>query len=328
MKKNRIFNSLLLFALTIALSQIAAAYDANGSFTRTLTVSGAPEVEITTGSGDINVHSGNATSIIVNARIKASDSWFGGGLSAAEKVKRIESNPPISQSGSVVKIGRIEDRDLRNNVSISYDVTVPNTARLHTETGSGDQTIQDIQGPLRASSGSGNIRASKIGGESRLNTGSGDIHLEGVKGSVYANAGSGNIVANAIAGGFYAETGSGDVTLVQDATGHVVAKTGSGHVNLKNVKGGVEARTGSGGVEAQGEAKGDWDIHTGSGDIVLRLPSQAAFSVDARSSSGGVTVNHPITVQGAVKKNQVQGKVGAGGPLLSLQTGSGEIRIE
>jgi DUF4097 and DUF4098 domain-containing protein YvlB len=264
----------------------------------------------------------------VNARISASDSWFGGGLSASEKVKRIESNPPISQSGSVIKIGRIEDRDLRNNVSISYDVTLPNASRLHTETGSGDQTIQDIQGPLRASSGSGNIRASKIGGESRLNTGSGDIKLDGVKGSVYANAGSGNIVANGIAGGFYAETGSGDVTLVQDATGHVVAKTGSGNVHLKNVKGGVEARTGSGGVEAQGEAKGDWDIHTGSGDIVLRLPSQAAFNVDARSSSGGVTVNHPITVQGTVKKNQVQGKVGAGGPLLSLQTGSGEIRIE
>jgi len=328
MKKNSRFSSLLLFAFIIGLSQVAAAYEVRGSFTRTLTVSGAPDVEITTGSGEINVHSGSGTSIVVNARISASDSWFGGGLSAAEKVKRIESNPPISQTGSVIKIGRIEDRELRNNVSISYDVTLPNTSRLHTETGSGDQTIQDVQGPLRASSGSGSIRASKIGGETRLNTGSGDIKLDGVKGSVYANAGSGNIVANGIAGGFYGETGSGDVTLVQDATGHVQAKTGSGHVNLKNVKGGLEARSGSGTVEAQGEAKGDWDIHTGSGDIVLRLPSQAAFNVDARSNSGGVTVNHPITVQGAVKKNQVQGKVGAGGPLLSLQTGSGEIRIE
>jgi DUF4097 and DUF4098 domain-containing protein YvlB len=320
--------AMLLFSVAIALSQTAAAFDANGSFSRTLTVSGAPDVEITTGSGDITVHSGNATSVIVQAKIHASDSWFGGGASASEKVKRIESNPPISQSGSVIKIGRIEDRDLRNNVSISYDVTMPNTSRLRTETGSGDQKIEDIQGPLRASAGSGNITANRISGEVRVNTGSGDIKLETVKGSVYANAGSGNINANGIAGGFYSETGSGDVTLVQDATGHVVAKTGSGHVNLKNVKGGVEARTGSGGVEAQGEAKGDWDIHTGSGDIVLHLPSQAAFNVDARSNSGDVTVNHPITVQGSVKKNQVQGKVGNGGPLLSLQTGSGEIRIE
>jgi DUF4097 and DUF4098 domain-containing protein YvlB len=328
MRSKAIYRSLLLTITIFILSQIAAAFDANGSFTRTLTVSGTSEVEITTGSGNINVHSGNSGSVIVQARIHASDSWFGGGLSASEKIKRIESNPPIVQNGSMIRIGRIEDRDLRNNVSISYDVTVPNTTRLRSETGSGDQTIQDIQGPLRASAGSGNVKASRIGGEARLSTGSGDITLDGVKGTVYANAGSGNVNASGISGGFYGETGSGDVTLAQDAAGHVVAKTGSGNVKLKNVKGGVEARTGSGGVEAQGEAKGDWDIHTGSGDIVLRLPSQAAFNVDARSSSGGVTVNHPITVQGAVKKNQVQGKVGAGGPLLSLQTGSGEIRIE
>src|SRR6266481_5011879 len=122
--------AVLLFSVAVALSQTAAAYDANGSFSRTLTVSGTPDVEITTGSGNITVHSGNATSVIVQAKIHASDSWFGGGSSAAEKVKRIESNPPISQSGSVIKIGRIEDRDLRNNVSISYDVTMPNTSRL------------------------------------------------------------------------------------------------------------------------------------------------------------------------------------------------------
>jgi DUF4097 and DUF4098 domain-containing protein YvlB len=325
MKSKRFF--LLLAVSALALAQSAFA-DATGSFSKTLSVTGSVEVNITTGSGDVNVRSGDSKSVIVHARIKASDSWFGGGLSAAEKVKRLENDPPVKQNGSIITIGKIEDRDLRQNVSISYDVTVPNTTRLHSETGSGDQRIQDIQGPLKASTGSGNITASRIGDETRVNTGSGDVKLEGVKGSVYANTGSGTVNASGIAGGFYAETGSGDVTLVQDAPGHVTAKTGSGHVNLKNVKGGVEARTGSGGVEAQGEAKGDWDIHTGSGDIVLRLPSQAAFSVDARSSSGGVTVNHPLTIQGTIKKNHIQGKVGQGGPALSLETGSGEIRVE
>src|SRR4051794_21855256 len=111
----------VFFSVAIALTPSAAAFYAEGSFFRPLTVSGTPDVEINTGSGNITVHSGNATSIVVNARIDASDSWFGGGLSASEKVKRIEANPPISQSGSVIKIGRIEDRELRNNVSISYD---------------------------------------------------------------------------------------------------------------------------------------------------------------------------------------------------------------
>ena len=328
MRSNKLYCSLLLAIFICVLDQSALAYEAKGSFSRTLTVSGTPDVEISTGSGDIKVHSGNTTSVIVNARISASDSWFGGGLSATEKIKKLEANPPITQSGSFIKIGKIEDRDLRNNVSISYDVTVPNTTRLRSETGSGDQSVQDIQGPLKASSGSGSVTASKIGGEVRVSTGSGDIKLDDVKGSVYANAGSGSINANGVSGGFYADTGSGDVTLFQNATGHVVAKTGSGHVILKNVKGGVEARTGSGGVEAQGEAKSDWDIHSGSGDVILRLPAQAAFTVDARSSSGTVTINHPLTIQGAMKRNRVQGKVGAGGPALNVETGSGEIRIE
>ncbi|MCU1287000.1 MAG: hypothetical protein JWO13_3350 [Acidobacteriales bacterium] len=319
---------LTLAILICAISQSAMAFDVKGSFTRTLTVSGTPDIEITTGSGDIRIHSGNTTSVVVSARISANDTWFGGGLSAEEKVKKIEANPPITQSGSFIRIGRIDDRDLRNNVSISYDVTVPNTSRVRTETGSGDQNVQDVQGPLKASSGSGTISASKIGSEVRVSTGSGDINLDDVKGSVYASAGSGTIKAGGIAGSFYADTGSGDVTLSQTAPGHVSAKTGSGHVVLKNVKGGVEARTGSGGVEAQGEAKSDWDIHTGSGDVILRLPSQAAFNVDARSSSGNVTVNHPLTIQGTMKKNRVQGKVGAGGPALNVETGSGEIRIE
>src|SRR5213080_1379415 len=117
-------SKLFLAILLCAISQSAMAFDAQGSFAKTLTVSGTPDIEITTGSGNIKVHSGNTTTVIVSARISASDSWFGGGLSAQEKVKKIEANPPVMQSGSFIRIGKIEDRDLRNNVSISYDVTV------------------------------------------------------------------------------------------------------------------------------------------------------------------------------------------------------------
>jgi hypothetical protein len=39
-------------------------------------------------------------------------------------------------------------------------------------------------------------------------------------------------------------------------------------------------------------------------------------------------MNRPVTVQGILKRNRVEGKVGNGGPLLSLHTGSGDIRID
>src|SRR5213080_4359871 len=112
-KTNRSF--LITFCVLVCSTTLLA--DATGSFSRTLQVTGTPDVEISTGSGNIVVRTGSSSSISISARIKANDQWFGGGnLSAADKVKRIESNPPITQSGSFVTIGRISDPELRRNV--------------------------------------------------------------------------------------------------------------------------------------------------------------------------------------------------------------------
>ena len=315
-------------AAFLLICSAAVFAEQTGSFTKTLTVNGQPDAEIQTGSGNIVVHTGNGNTVVVNARITASDMWFSSGPSAQEKIKRIEQNPPVVQSGNLITIGRINESDLRSNVSISYDVTLPANSRLRTESGSGDVTVDGVNGPVKMNSGSGNATARNLGDELRVGTGSGDIHIDHVKGPVRVNAGSGTVDATGVGGAFYAETGSGDITLHQEASGTVMARTGSGNVRLHNLKGGLEAHTGSGDVEADGEARNDWNVQTGSGSIDLKLPAKAAFTVDARSSSGSIEVNHPITVQGVQKRNQLQGKVGEGGPLLHLQSGSGEIRVD
>src|SRR5438067_7164700 len=235
---------LLVAICAVAAAQAGFAADATGSFTRTLKVTGNVDLDVSTGSGNITLRSGDNSDVYISAKIRANNNggWFGSGsgLSAEEKVKRIEANPPIEQNGNTISIGHIEDRDLRQNVSISYEITVPVETKARTQTGSGDQVIQDIHGPLRAQTGSGTIRVSKIGDETRVSTGSGDVRIETVKGRVYASTGSGTVEARGIGGGFSAETGSGNVTLEQNAPGDVVAKTGSGRVRLENVHGGVE----------------------------------------------------------------------------------------
>jgi DUF4097 and DUF4098 domain-containing protein YvlB len=314
----------VLFALLCSTILMA---EQTGSFSKTLQVSGTPDVEISTGSGNITVRTGGSGSVVINAKIQASDQWFGGGMPASEKVKRLETNPPVTQSGNMIIIGRISDPDLRRNVSISYDVTLPASTHLRTETGSGDQSIDSVTGAVRMSAGSGNVVAKNLGDELRISTGSGDIRVDRAKGPVRINAGSGTVDASGIGGAFYAETGSGDITLRQEAPGTVMAHTGSGNVRLRNINGGLDAHSGSGDIEAEGVAKNDWTVRSGSGNIDLKLPSKSAFTVDARASSGSIEVNHPITVQGIQKRNRVQGKVGEGGPLLNLETGSGEIRV-
>jgi DUF4097 and DUF4098 domain-containing protein YvlB len=90
----------------------------------------------------------------------------------------------------------------------------------------------------------------------------------------------------------------------------------------------MAARAGSGSITVDGYQQGDWDLDTGSGSITVRLPGDAAFALDAESRSGGITVDHPLTVQGKISKRHIRGEVRGGGPLLRIDTGSGSIRVE
>ncbi len=320
--------SLSLLLAMVALGGLPLSASATGHFERTLQVSGAVDLDVTSGSGDITVHTGGNGSVYVSAKIHASNSWFFGSGNAEEKIQRIEKNPPVEQQGNTIRIGRSDDHELYRNISIDYDITVPAQTKVTSHTGSGDQNISGIQLPLAATTGSGNITVENVSADTRIRSGSGDLKINSVKGVLNAETGSGNIRAQEVAGEIIANTGSGDVEMHQSAAGDVKVETGSGNVKLYGVKGGLRAETGSGDIHAEGEATHDWRLGAGSGNITLRLPAHATFNLDARTSSGTLNIHHEITMQGSISRNHVQGKAGGGGVLLDLHTGSGDIEID
>lgn len=320
--------SLKTLGLVLILSAIATLplhASETGSFDRTLQVSGAVDLDVSSGSGNIKVHTGGSSSVYVHATIRARDSWFG--MSASEKIKRIQDHPPIEQQGNSIRIGKLADHDLQQNVSIDYDVTVPSQTKVATQTGSGDQDINDVQLGATAHTGSGNITVENIGGDAHVRSGSGNLKITTVKGALDAEAGSGNIRGRGIAGAVSANTGSGEIEIEQVASGSVKAGAGSGNVKLHGVNGTLRAETGSGDITIDGNPSGDWRIDAGSGNIDLKIPSGASFNIDARTSSGTLRVNHQVTTQGTFSRNHVQGKVGNGGVLVDLHTGSGDIQV-
>ena len=321
------FTSRIVIAVaTFALCALQALGAVHGEFERTLQVNGHVDLQVETGSGSIEVHRGGSNQIHVVGRISANE-WFGGG-NAEERVKKIESNPPIQQSGNDIRIGHIDDPELKHNISISYEITVPENTQLRSSSGSGNQDIAGIAGALEVNTGSGSLKLSNIGAGVRAHTGSGSIDADGVHGSLYARTGSGSIHATNVAGGFDGQTGSGHLTLDQSAPGSVHAETGSGGLELDNVKGSLQASAGSGDIRVQGEATGGWTVRTGSGSVQLRLPSNASFDLDAHTGSGSINLAHPVTVQGSVGRKEVKGKVGGGGVPVEVQTGSGSIQID
>jgi len=317
---------LVLLALTVGVLPLRAS--STGHFERTLQVSGPVDLEVTSGSGNITVRTGSAGTVSVSAKIHGSTgSWFFGG-DVEDRIRRIEQNPPVEQQGNTIRIGKFEDHDLTRNISIDYELTVPAQTRLNSRTGSGDQSLSGLQLALAATTGSGNITIENVSADTRIRSGSGDLKIDSVKGALNAETGSGNIRARNVAGEIVANTGSGDVEMHQSGAGDVRVGTGSGNVRLEGLKGGLRAETGSGDIEAQGEALHDWRLGAGSGNITLRLPSHAAFNLDARTSSGSLNIHHEITMQGSISKNHIQGKAGGGGILLDLHTGSGDIEID
>jgi Putative adhesin len=311
-------------ATLICLPAQPAVAAAEGSFQRTLQVTGPVHLDLTTGSGNVEVHTGGSNEVRVTGHIRASE-WFGGNVE--DKIKRLEANPPIQQSGNDIRIGHIDDPELRHNISISYEVVVPAETDLRMQTGSGEQKVEGIRGPLDVNSGSGSLKISAIGDRVHAETGSGDIDINRVKGNVHAKTGSGSIDASEIAGAFEANSGSGHITLQQTAPGSVRVDTGSGGMELHGVEGSLEAKAGSGTIQAEGSPTGAWSLHTGSGEVNLKLPSNAAFDLDAHTSSGSISIDQPHSVQGSIGRKEVRGRVGGGGVPVEVETGSGDIQI-
>ena len=273
-------------------------------------ISGPFELDVDTGSGSIQVRSGSVDEVSVTGKIKVSRRFWGGRPSNADEIiQQLKDNPPVEVSDGRLTVGHISDRDLRRKVSISYEIVVPAATTVKAKTGSGSVRIDDISAPVD------------------VHTGSGSIRLENIGGPVTSRAGSGSISADGVAGAFEAHTGSGSISLTQAAPGDVDVSTGSGSSSLRGIAGSVRASAGSGRITVEGSPDGDWDLHTGSGGVRLSLPDDASFNLDAESNSGGIEIDHPLTVDGRISKRHIRGQVRGGGSLIEIDTGSGGIRI-
>jgi DUF4097 and DUF4098 domain-containing protein YvlB len=327
MRPKQLYSSLLaavVILVLVALQPLPAAASAEGTFQKTLQVSGAVNIDLNTGSGSVQVRTGSSNEVQVTGHIRV-NSWSG---DADERVKHIESNPPIEQNGNDIRIGHTAYSEMFHNVSISYELIVPAETQLHSHTGSGSQRVEGLRGSLEIEAGSGDLKISEAGSTVHADTGSGNIEMEHVNGNVHAKTGSGSIHAEGIAGGFEAHTGSGHIILEQTAPGSVRAGTGSGGMELRGVRGSLEATAGSGEVTAEGNPTGSWTLHTGSGNVRLKLASDAAFDLEAHTSSGRISVEQPVTVQGTMGRKDLHGKVRGGGVPVEVETGSGNIEIQ
>ena len=274
----------LMIAAAAALVLAALpALAAEASFERNLTVNGRVELNVFTGSGHLHLTHGSGNHVHISARVRSN--WGGNN---EQRVREIAANPPIEQTGNIIRIGARHEN--LHNVSIDYDIQAPADAYLDANSGSGDVTDDGV------------------GDNAKLGTGSGNIHATGLHGN------------------FSVSTGSGDIYAEQTGAGDVKAQTGSGRIELHDLHGSLHAGTGSGDIKISGSPVGEWKLETGSGSVELS-PGNTGFTLDASTGSGSIRTDHEMSVQGSVDRHHLTGKINGGGATVRIHTGSGDIHI-
>jgi hypothetical protein len=120
----------VLVAMSLCLP---AAFAAEKSFDRTLSVNGPVTLHVSTGSGYIRVSPGSDNQVHIVGHVKSNgSSWWSGG-SGDDAVSRVADHPPIDQAGNIIRVGDEHGGDFFRHVSIDYEITTPANTMLVAE---------------------------------------------------------------------------------------------------------------------------------------------------------------------------------------------------
>ena len=311
-----------LFAAAVTLPGCGVAASEQGSFDRTLTVSGPARLELANGSGSVQITGGPPGKVHIHAEVRVHGLLF---ENPQQRLADIVSNPPIEQRGDTIRVGK-EGSRLRN-VSISYTIEVPRETEVEATTGSGSEALRDVRGPVKLSTGSGTIHAQRVEREASLSTGSGAIEASELGDDVHASTGSGAITLSGVKGGVRGSTGSGTIRVTGSA-GRLQLSTGSGSIAVSGASNDLNVHTAAGTITIDGDpaANSTWEMRTASGSVELTVPPSANFLFSASAVSGGIRTDIPIVVE-EQSRHELRARLGSGGARVQVRTVSGDIRV-
>jgi lia operon protein LiaG len=127
---------------------------------------------------------------------------------------------------------------------------------------------------------------------------------------------------------FRFSTVSGDIKADIIYSINSLVKTTSGDCKIDLFRGNMMYTSVSGDVELCYEVlDGDFALKSVSGDARLLLPKTSEFEVIAKTMSGDLKCDFPITFVGQQKKNKLRGQVGSDANSISASTTSGDLTI-
>jgi hypothetical protein len=276
--------------VSLAVTVGLASASPDGSFDRSLSVSGSVDLEVRTDSGGISVVQGGPGVVRVHAILKAQRGGWHDQGNVEARIRELERNPPVEQIGSQVRLGFVHDHELLKGVSMRFEIVTPSDTRVRARADSGGISVSGIRGPIDVHADSGGIEVRDAASDVHAAADSGGIRISNVDGSVVAHVDSGGIEALDVAGSIEAKADSGSIHLSQTKAAPIRA-------------------------------------HADSGGITIRLAAGAGYDANLATSSGHLSLPE-ITVTGSISPHHLEGKIRGGGPLLDVHVDSGSISID
>lgn len=335
--------SILRASVALLLGTCGALASETGTFDRTLSVSGPVDLDVRSDPGGIIITAGSSASVRVHAVIKPLYGRFDLGLAEAN-IRALERNPPIEQVGNRIRIGYVNDPALLRGITMRLEIETPRTTQAHAHTESGGIHIDGIDGPaetetlsgrteinnvateVKAAGRAGAIFIGRAGGNVSARNQSGGIQVLGIHGEVETQTTSGRTEISDVMGGIRSTTHSGSIS-IDNAKGSVVASNTSGSIDAFLLAGPVHAETTSGAIRISQISPAPIRARAGSGAIKVELASRGGYIIDAQSDSG--RVSGPVTndLKHSAESHRLKQQIGAGGPLVDLDTHSSRIEI-
>jgi hypothetical protein len=217
-------------------------------------------------------------------------------------------------------------RQVHGHVNIAIEV--PRATAVDLRTAGGPIDLSALDAGVKANSSGGSVKITDVRGDVALSSSGGGVEARSVHGAVRLDSSGGSVRGEGIDGSVYAETSGGSLTLAT-VSGDVTASSSGGGVHIQGVGGRVKAGSSGGPVDvvfAAGNSKGG-EIDSSGGGVAATVDPAVGLDVDAASSGGSVRCDLPVTIQGNVSSDRLQGKLNGGGPLLHLRSSGGGITI-
>lgn len=263
-------------------------FTAEETVTQSFTSAASPRIVVEMFNGSVDVVAGSDNTVKVDV-IKR-----GGGASQADAeddLKNVEVT--MTQDGDTVRVvaKRTDRRVDIGNSGASAKLRVPEGAILD---------LRSSNGPLTTSGPVSDVKAE---------TSNGAIDVRGSLGQLDLNTSNGSITINGGSGAIDVETSNGPIDIT---TNNAV----------------VNGRTSNGPFRFNGSlAQGRSEMRTSNGNLVVTLPANAQFVVNADTSNAKISSDFAVTAQD-FSDSHLRGTVGNDpGTTLELHTSNGPIEI-